>query len=136
MIDPIIQLKNDFFAEKKYTRHICHKYIDKIYHLKAQNIDDKKDLKTLEIIQDIINHKLDKIRTIRDNIVSIVTSIFLPLSFIVGFFGMNFKSLGAPTLKTGIYSFNHGYLFIFGLILLTVVITLFVLYLLQYNISV
>ena len=37
-----------------------------------------------------------------------IGTIFIPLSFIVGFFGMNFESMGSPSLKKGIFTIKHA----------------------------
>ena len=39
---------------------------------------------------------------------TIVNTIFLPLALITGYFGMNFKSMGAPSNKTGIFTLKYG----------------------------
>jgi Mg2+ and Co2+ transporter CorA len=37
-----------------------------------------------------------------------IGTIFIPLTFIVGFFGMNFQSMGVPSLKKGIFTIKHA----------------------------
>jgi Mg2+ and Co2+ transporter CorA len=49
-------------------------------------------------------------------------TIFLPLGFIVGYFGMNFKSMGSPSLNSGVFSIKHVEKFIAGLSLFIMII--------------
>ena len=42
------------------------------------------------------------------HLLTLVATIFLPLSFITGFFGMNFKSMGVPSLKNGIFTIKDA----------------------------
>ena len=59
------------------------------------------------------------------DLIAIINLVFLPLSVIVGWFGMNFQSMGAPTLKNnGIFGIKYGQTFIFGLFIFFTVITL------------
>jgi uncharacterized membrane protein len=41
-------------------------------------------------------------------LVALINAIFLPLGVIVGYFGMNFKSMGSPTNNKGILSSKYG----------------------------
>ena len=62
---------------------------------------------------------------------TIVNTIFLPLALITGYFGMNFKSMGAPSNKTGIFTLKYGQGFVLALF---VSLTLFVVFLFYSNI--
>lgn len=56
---------------------------------------------------------------------TVVNTIFLPLTLIVGYFGMNFRSMGCPTTKTGILTLKYGQTFVFILIILITCFTIF-----------
>ena len=62
---------------------------------------------------------------------TIVNTIFLPLALITGYFGMNFKSMGAPSNKTGIFTLKYGQGFVLSLF---VSLTLFVLFMFYHDI--
>lgn len=63
------------------------------------------------------------------SLIAIINLIFLPLTVIVGWFGMNFESMGAPTLRNkGIFGIKYGQTFVFALFMLFTVITLNFLY--------
>ena len=63
------------------------------------------------------------------NIIAIINLIFLPLTVIVGWFGMNFQSMGAPSLKNGgIFTVKYGQSFVFALFILFTLITMNFLY--------
>ena len=51
------------------------------------------------------------------NVLTWVSTICLPLSLIVGYYGMNFGSMGVPSKHTGPFAMRHGQLwilFLFG----------------------
>ena len=123
-LDTIAKLEKHFINENKYTSDNCLQYINKIYKLKIKHLHDDKILNSLNNLQDIIKHKLGEIRYIRNSIVGIITSIFLPLGFIVGFYGMNFKFMGNATLDTGIFSSESGLIILSGTMLFTILVTL------------
>ena len=55
-----------------------------------------------------IEHQLKDLHTFQDHLLTLTSIIFLPLGVIVGFFGMNFKSMGVPSLKKGIFNFPQA----------------------------
>lgn len=71
--------------------------------------------KNLEIIKDFNTALHNKRQTKALDTLTIVNTIFLPLTLIVGYFGMNFKSMGCPTIKTGILTMEYGQIFVIGL---------------------
>jgi magnesium transporter len=71
--------------------------------------------KNLEIIKDFNTALHNKRQTKAIDSLTIVNTIFLPLTLIVGYFGMNFKSMGCPTNKTGILTMDYGQIFVIGL---------------------
>ena len=69
------------------------------------------------------NHSIDKL--------SKISFIFLPLSFIVGYFGMNFTTMGMVghnVDKKGILMWKHGHFFIKGLLVLSLISSIGYLY--------
>lgn len=58
------------------------------------------------------------------NLIATINMIFLPLAVIVGWFGMNFKSMGAPSLNNGIFTVKYGQTFVFVLFIVFIIITL------------
>lgn len=81
------------------------------YIMKRLHIVDKN----LEIIKDFNTALHNKRQTKAIDSLTIVNTIFLPLTLIVGYFGMNFKSMGCPTNKTGILTMDYGQIFVIGL---------------------
>ena len=81
--------------------------------------------KNLEIIKDFNTALHNKRQTKAIDSLTIVNTIFLPLTLIVGYFGMNFKSMGCPTIKTGILTMEYGQIFVIGLLVsITIIIYL------------
>ena len=67
---------------------------------------------SLNLIDNYFRNMTNKIseRTIKR--LTLINTIFLPLGVIVGYFGMNFTSMGLINLKKGIYTIKHGQLFV------------------------
>lgn len=61
------------------------------------------------------------------DILTLITLIFLPIGVIVGYFGMNFGSMGNPTgNKAGILNVKYGQLLVFSLFFVFIGITLLI----------
>ena len=92
---------------------------NKIIEYKIKNIN--KNIKLLIEFHNL-NINIQKHKNI--NNISLVSTIFLPLSLITGYFGMNFYHMGNPTLKKGILSISHANKFVFILFLISIMSTL------------
>ena len=77
---------------------------------------------TLQIIHKLKSYIMDSETNRITNILTITNLIFFPLNIIVGYFGMNFYSMGSPATKYGIFSIKYSHLFIILLFLLSVFI--------------
>lgn len=55
---------------------------------------------------------------------TLVTLIFLPLTLITGYFGMNFKDMGSPSIGQGVFTWKKGQHFVFSLFIISIVIIL------------
>ena len=58
------------------------------------------------------------------NLLTWVNTIFMPLTLIVGFYGMNFASMGSPSRTTGPFATKHGQLWVFFLFGIAILLTL------------
>lgn len=83
-------------------------YLERVILLKFENIDDDKKYKKLSHIQEYLEYKINNKNQININLLSYINILFLPLGIIVGYFGMNFNSMGNPTLKKGIFKESNG----------------------------
>jgi len=94
---------------------------------KLQNIMQRLHIvdKNLEIIKDFNTAIHNKRQTKAIDSLTIVNTIFLPLSLIVGYFGMNFGSMGCPTTKSGILTMKYGQIFVIGLLFSITIIVYF-----------
>jgi len=77
--------------------------------------------KNIDFIDDFNSQLLEKKRNLSLDTLTRVNTIFLPLTLIVGYFGMNFQSMGVPSNKTGIFTLKYGQGFVFFLMLLSIV---------------
>lgn len=91
-----------------------------------RNIENKiKNLtKNIDLLDKYYNLNMN-IKTHKHlNNISLINTIFLPLTLITGYFGMNFSKMGNPTLKKGILSINNAHEFIFILFIISTILTL------------
>lgn len=58
------------------------------------------------------------------NLLTWVNTIFMPLTVIVGFYGMNFASMGSHSRTTGTFAMKHGELWVFFLFGVAILLTL------------
>ena len=103
----IQKLKDEIMKEKLSPKELD-KYMDEIMELKFKNIDNNKEYKQLTHIQEYLNQKINSKNQININLLSFINILFLPLGIIVGYFGMNFNSMGNPTLNKGILKEMNG----------------------------
>jgi len=87
------------------------------FKLKKELIDNRSDCKDLLELFDILESTLEKIQSDRMNkrlnILTIWSSLFLPLSFFTGLFGMNFNDI--PLLQN-----HYGFWFFVVISVITV----------------
>lgn len=55
---------------------------------------------------------------------TLVTLVFLPLTLITGYFGMNFKAMGSPSMGRGIFTWRRGEHLVFFLFIISIVVIL------------
>jgi len=131
------KLTNELFIIRKKIFNVNFK-LHKLELLDNQN-------QNLNILKNKIKYMNDNFKLINDfnkqilqknkkkaiDTLTIVNTIFLPLSLITGYFGMNFKSMGAPSNKSGIFTIKNSQLFVF---LLFISLTFLVIVLFYHNI--
>ena len=110
---------NELDEELQNTKKFTHKNIDtfkeKVYALKMKYIENEKVSQILQNMIEILNHKTHKLNSLKMTIISALGTIFLPLGFITGYFGMNFRSMGNPTLSSGVLATKNVERFILAL---------------------
>ena len=98
--------------------------------------DPAKDWSKVDNKMNIVNDNMKSITTYENDIIlktqkngidiiSIVSLFFLPLTFIVGYYGMNFKSMGIFEKDTkGPFAYEYGQLFVWILIVISLIFCL------------
>jgi len=97
------------------------KSVAKWQHLKNRIVDARK---IIDKESDSIQYRLDFHNHHSIDTLSKISFIFLPLSFIVGYFGMNFTTMGMTghnMSKSGILMWKHGHIFIKIFLLISLV---------------
>ena len=96
--------------KNRWDKHSAKNNINKLYEFKKLAIE-KNSTKYNDKIEHYIaflTYVHSDLNSLQDNIFSMIGTIFIPLSFIVGFFGMNFESMGVPSLKKGIFTIKYA----------------------------
>ena len=73
----------------------------------------------LDDLDDVLSSVYSKYHLAAMSQIALISTIFLPLTFIVGWFGMNFNSMGAQKGNKGIFSITRGQLFVIVLCILS-----------------
>jgi Mg2+ and Co2+ transporter CorA len=109
-INNIDEIFNEIDNKDSWNKYPTKQYLNKLYNFKRLAIKNNDDthIKKINFYIDYLENIVNHLNSLQQNIFSMIGTIFIPLSFIVGFFGMNFKSMGAHTLKKGIYTIKHA----------------------------
>ena len=120
-------LQDNYFKNKFHSVESNSEYLDQVYYLKKKLILNSKGEESLNKFEEFIQNEIQKSVNFKTSLVTMIATVFLPLSFIVGYFGMNFKSMGSPTLKKGIYTMAHGqhYIYFLAMIIILVMVIFF-----------
>lgn len=130
--------KIDIFTIKNLNKNLLLVKI-KLDEIQLNNKMNEKDLKFLENKVKYLNNNIDLlnqyIRMTSDysssknlDKLTILNTIFLPLGLICGYFGMNFKSMGSPTTKKGIFTIKNSNFFVILLFVISIITTMFILF--------
>lgn len=114
------------YEEIKNTKKFTHKKISELktqlFDMKVKYADNEKLYRIAENIDNNLDQENKKLNNLKMTVISALGTIFLPLGFITGFFGMNFNTMGNPTLKKGILAVKHVDKFIITLSIFSIII--------------
>ena len=102
---------NKINNKKSWNLQEAKEYLDNLTELKknAFNKNNDEKVKKIDFYISYIEHQIDVLNYFQSQLLMVITTIFLPLNFIASFFGMNFKSMGAPTLNNnGIFNLKRA----------------------------
>jgi len=125
-LDKLKYLENKIETDSNISNRSIHTYIGELIYLEQFFLSDKEkpEWNRLQRLHTYLKHLLEQHQEFKGNILTIIATIFLPLGVIVGFFGMNFKSMGVPSLKKGIFNTPHAQHYVFWLGLLASILVL------------
>lgn len=106
---------------KNQNTNELHEFMKEIYEKKKKYIEKNIEYELLDHMENVVKYYLQRIETGKTHLLTLVNLIFLPLGFIVGFFGMNFKSMGTPSLSKGIFTVKHSEKLVFLLSFLSAI---------------
>ena len=119
--------------KKKWNLKECRKELNDLFQFQLENYKNNKhdNDKKIDFYIRYVKYQENVLKGFESHLLTLIATIFLPLSFIVGFFGMNFKSMGAPSLSKGIFNIPHAQLHIFwvSIIVIGLIIWFFYFYL-------
>jgi magnesium transporter len=103
----------DEFIEERNVKYFSDVY-DHVIHL-IDSLDTYKDLTStlMDLYMNTINYKMNEVM----KLLTVITTIFIPLSFIAGIYGMNFRNMPELTWDWGYY----GVLGLMGVIFLLMI---------------
>ena len=116
--------------KKSWNLHNAKRTLDYLYELKKDFYLNKNEdkIKKIDFYIDYLNHQISVLNNFQSHLLTLVATIFLPLSFITGFFGMNFKSMGVPSLKHGIFNIKNADKKILYLSLILIILIIYLFY--------
>ena len=113
-----IKQKSKFIEEKLII------LLDKIPYDDEKNMEKYKKIdKLFQKIKAYIHQQETIITNKHLKIITFINLSLLPISIITGFYGMNFKSLGSPSLKSGHFAKKKGHYLVYLLIFVSFLIT-------------
>jgi len=110
----LYDIKNDINSKKYWTVNSCKKITNDLYNLKKKlynsDLETNQNIKEIDFWLSYVHNQLDDITDYHSNIFTLISTIFVVFSFIVGYFGMNFNSMykhhGFFTIKYSTFKLN------------------------------
>ncbi len=77
---------------------------------------------SLKLISKYAEYIIDSRTSMSMNLIALVNLLFLPITVIVGYYGMNFNSMGVIKGTKGIFSIIHAQRFVLSLCIISMII--------------
>lgn len=110
-------------TKKHWNLRECRQVLDDLYQYELEKYEKNNsahiNTDKVDFYIKYMEHKQTVLKGFESHLLSLIATIFLPLSFIVGFFGMNFKAMGAPSLAKGVFTVKHAPLHLMGISIIT-----------------
>lgn len=118
--ETIIYINN----KKKWNLKECREELDNLfqYQLKDYKLNRHINDDKINFYIKYVKHQAETLKGFESHLLTLIATIFLPLSFLVGFFGMNFKSMGAPSRNIGIFTLPNAQLHVLSISFILVVL--------------
>ena len=121
-------LEKEIQETKKFTETKVAEFMERTFELEKKYLDNtSKEWQKISHFSTYLRYKYNLNEAFKSHLLTLISTIFLPLGVIVGFFGMNFKSMGAPSLRnTGIFNVKHAEKVIVGISVVSSIIIIFI----------
>lgn len=92
--------------------------------MKRKNLDNEKNYTILSNLEEYVHYQNKKLDSFKNTLLSLINVVFIPLGFLVGYFGMNFSSMGNPDIAKGVLSTPNAewYLAMFAIVAFVVIV--------------
>lgn len=105
----------------RFTHSDINNMKSKLFDLEIKYLDNNQLFTMLQHMNSVLDYENNKLNSTKMTIISAITTIFVPLGFITGYFGMNLRSMGNETLNRGILAHKYLNTFILLVTALTIV---------------
>lgn len=123
----VLDLEKEIKETRKYTHTINDGFINRIYDLKRKHLGDQTNYAVLQNMEEYVHYQNKKLDSFKNTLLSLINVVFIPLGFLVGYFGMNFSSMGNPDIANGVLSTPNAewYLAMFAIVAFVVIVLMY-----------
>lgn len=121
--DQIHKLEQEIEETSRFTHSNIDGFTQQLYQLKRKSLDDNRNYRKLGNMEEYLKYQSSKLDAMKKTILSIINLIFLPLGFMVGYFGMNFASMGNPDISNGILAMANAEWYLLGITMMMIFVT-------------
>lgn len=129
-IQKLDQLEEVIETDESISMEDISTYKKQLFHLEKHFVSDDNinGWNRINRLHKYLQHLQENHNSIKSSILTIIATVFLPLGVIVGYFGMNFQSMGVPSLKHGIFTKKNAQHYVLMLCFISTLVVLLFFY--------